>query len=121
MPSHVVRLNLPAEPVYARSVRMMAANLAVVCQMNVDEVEDMRMAAEEGFVLACATQPANLDVTFTLGRESVEMDFSLGETSPDEPGSYAALLLEAVCDEYCIDEAASLLHLVKRIGLADGD
>ncbi len=121
MPSQTIRLNVPAEPAFARSVRMMAANLAVVCKMSVDEVEDMRMAAEEGFVLACATRPSDLDVTFTLDESHVEMDFSLGADSPDEPGSYAGLLLSAVCDEYLIDADRACLHLVKRIGLADGE
>ena len=38
-----VRLSVPAEPEFARVVRMTAANLAVLCDMNVDEVEDLRM------------------------------------------------------------------------------
>ena len=45
-----IRLTVPAEPAYARSVRMMAANLAVLGEMTVDDIEDMRMAAEEGFI-----------------------------------------------------------------------
>ena len=39
---------------------MMAANLAVCCEMSVEDVEDVRMAAEEGFVYACATRPETL-------------------------------------------------------------
>ena len=50
-----VCLTVPAEPGFARIVRMTAASLAVTCDMGVDEVEDARMAAEEGFVYACAT------------------------------------------------------------------
>ena len=50
MQPKTVQLSVPAEPAYARSVRMMAANLAVVAGMVVDDVEDVRMAAEEGFV-----------------------------------------------------------------------
>ena len=57
MDERTVRLSVPAEASFARTVRMMAANLAVVCDMSVDEVEDVRMAAEEGFVLCCATAP----------------------------------------------------------------
>ena len=45
-----VCLTVPAEPGFARIVRMTAASLAVTCDMGVDEVEDARMAAEEGFV-----------------------------------------------------------------------
>ena len=57
-----VRLSVPAEARYARLVRMTVANLAVLCDLGVDEVEDLRMIAEEGFVLSCATQPASCDI-----------------------------------------------------------
>ena len=52
MAQKIVELSAPADPTFARSVRMMAANLAVLCKMNVDELEDVKMAAEEGFVFA---------------------------------------------------------------------
>ena len=42
-----VTLNIPPEADFARSVRMLAANLGVVCSFSVDDVEDLRMAAEE--------------------------------------------------------------------------
>ena len=42
-----VCLTVPAEPGFARIVRMTAASLAVTCDMGVDEVEDARMAAED--------------------------------------------------------------------------
>ena len=55
MQDSVVRLCVPAEARYARSVRMMASSLAVVSGMGIDDVEDVRMAAEEGFVYNCVT------------------------------------------------------------------
>ena len=59
--SHV-ELSVPAEAAFARTVRMMAANLAVIGDMTVDDVEDARMVAEEGFVCACATAPEPCEV-----------------------------------------------------------
>ena len=47
-----VSLRLEATPALARLVRMTAANIAVLSSMSVDRVEDLRMAAEEAFVLA---------------------------------------------------------------------
>ena len=38
MQEKIVSLSVPAEADFARAVRMMASNLAVVCGMNVDEV-----------------------------------------------------------------------------------
>ncbi len=40
----------------------MAANLAVLCKMNVDEFEDVKMAAEE----VVGTQKDSVDIMFTL-------------------------------------------------------
>ena len=117
MGEQTVRLSVPAEPSFARTVRMMAANLAVVCDMSMDEVEDLRMAAEEGFVLSCATKPDACAISFDLAEDGIAMDFSLGGAPDDtEELELARLLLEAVCDEFAVDEDASVLHLSKRIG-----
>ena len=114
--SHV-ELSVPAEAAFARSVRMMAANLAVCLDMNLDDVEEVRMAAEEGFVLSCASKPEACDIDFTLSDDGIAMDFSLGSSLEDtEQFELARLLLSAVCDEFSIDDGAALLHLMKRIG-----
>ena len=115
MGSQTVRLTVPADPAFARSVRMMAANVAVVGGMGIDAVEDVRMAAEEGFVYACATEPAACDVTFSVAEGSVAIDFSLGADEPDaERVRYARLLLAAVCDEFDFDVPSATLHLLRR-------
>lgn len=115
MGSQTIRLSVPAEPTYARSVRMMAANLAVVSGMSVDAVEDVRMAVEEGFVYSCATGGANCDITFQVSASAVAIDFSLGAEEPSEDATgYATLLLGAVCDEFDVDPSAAVLHLLMR-------
>ena len=122
MEASVVSLSVPALPSYARSVRMMAANLAVLCAMNVDEVEDARMAAEEAFVYACATRPPRCDVSFELDGDSLRMTFALGGVLPAEEedlaeqAGFAELLLQAVSDSYGISEDGSELHVLKRAG-----
>ena len=104
-----VTLNIPPEADFARSVRMLAANLGVVCSFSVDDVEDLRMAAEEGFVYACATKPESCAVTFDLSDGTVEITYSLGyaDASEDEAIAYADLLLAALCDDYEIDAPAN--------------
>lgn len=117
MEQNTIRLSLPAEPTYARSVRMLAANLATVCGMTIDDVEDVRMAAEEGFVYSCATLDGPCDITFVVGDGQVGVDFGLGPVSGpevDEVTQLAGLLIEALCDEYVVDDEASVLHLLKR-------
>lgn len=125
MSDRVVGLTVPAEPSFARTVRMLASNLAVVCGMDVDDVDEVRMAAEEGFVFACATNTSGCKVAFSLDDSRIDMTFSLGEqfshASEDEeeiPDAlrYADLLLSAVCDEYEVDREHNLLRLAKVAG-----
>lgn len=124
MAASVIRLSVPAEPSFARSVRMMAANLAVLCSMNVDEVEDARMAAEEAFVYACATGPKCCEMTFSIDDASLSMAFELGDSVVSEEdelfeqASLAELLLSAVSDSYEINDDNSLLCVTKRAGSA---
>ena len=78
MESKIVELKTPAAAEFARSVRMLAANLAVVCGLSIDDVEDVRMAAEEGFVYACATDQDFCDILFAIDEAQIQMTFSLG-------------------------------------------
>lgn len=122
MADSIIRLSVPAEPSFARSVRMMAANLAVLCSMNVDEVEDARMAAEEAFVYACATSPELCEMTFCVKNDGLDMAFSLGDVVPAddedlaEQVGLAELLLSAVSDSYEISPDRMVLQVTKLAG-----
>jgi serine/threonine-protein kinase RsbW len=122
MTEQVVRLSVPAEPGFARAVRMMAASLAASCEMSMDDVEDVRMAAEEGFVWCCATAPDTCDISFFLSEGAVRISFALGEesASDNEDLALARLLLAAVCDEYGVSEDGRTLVLQKRAEAFDG-
>ena len=112
-----VRLVVPAEAAFARTVRMSASTLAVCCDMSVDAVEDVRMVAEEGFVYSCATAPQAVDVSFSLSPEGMVMDFSLGEKDPEDDAlDLVEVLLSAVCDVFSVSEDGRTLHLVIRSG-----
>ena len=54
MTQKIVELSAPADPTFARSVRMMAANLAVLCKMNVDELEDVKWPQKRALSLLAA-------------------------------------------------------------------
>lgn len=117
MAEQTVRLSVPADPSFARTVRMLAATLATTCDMSMDDVEDVRMAAEEGFVYCCATGPETADVVFSLAKSEVGMEFDLGDKDIDDSdGSLdlAELLLSAVCDEHGVSEDGERLVLLKR-------
>lgn len=119
-------LEIPALPRYARVVRMTAANLASIAGMNVDEVDDVRMAAEEAFVYACATGvTGSMRVEFALFEGGLAMEFELGGASVTEDERepalvYSAFILEAMCDECVIGDAPNgRMRLVKRAGGID--
>ena len=120
MNESIVRLSVPAEASFARSVRMLAANLAVCCDMSVDDVEDIRMAAEEGFVYACATRPDACDISFSLTGEEISMAFSLGPVIPEETDDQSLdlveLLLSAVSDDFGVSEDGSELAIRMKAG-----
>lgn len=114
-------LTVPATPKYARVVRMLAANLATIEGMNVEEVEDIRMAAEEAFVYACSSGiSGDIEITYSLSSNSITIDVPLGPTDPTEDDSeenalaYAVFILEATCDVVeRKEEPYPYLHLEK--------
>lgn len=119
-----ISLTVPAHFKHAKVVRLTAAAIANSIPLNVIEVEDVRIAAEEGFVYAAETHggSGDVDIAFTIDAENKEltMEFSLGsglvKEDADEPAAaYAAFILGAVCDEYEItDGDAPTLRLVKH-------
>jgi serine/threonine-protein kinase RsbW len=126
-PVETTVLQVPALPRYARLVRMTAANMAQIAGMNIEDVDDVRMAAEEAFVYACATGVQGaLRVSFALTSDALRMDFELGAAAvaedEEEPSLvYGAFILEAMCDECAIvDGPVNVLRLVKRVGEGDG-
>lgn len=102
-----IKLTVACDPSYARLVRMTAANVATLSSMSVERVEDIRMAAEEAFIYACATNGAHeLEVSFNVDASHVCMTFTLdveafSEPSEDDPTAvYVDLILGSVCDTY---------------------
>lgn len=107
MTNPTIGLTVSAEPRLARLVRMTARNVALLSNMSLERVEDVRMAAEEAFVFACSAAPKSpVDISFTVDDAHVGMVIDLGdapfpESTPDDPQSaYADLILGSVCDSY---------------------
>jgi len=125
MPSDRVTLTVPAKGEFAKTARMTVAELASRIGMSYDEVDDVRMAAEEAFIYAC-NRSGGGDVSFavelivdgiavTVG----PVPASAGATPEDEAQDrYAAFILESVCDEFSIErtDAGNVLRLVRRMG-----
>ena len=110
-------LAVTADPRYARLVRMTAANIAMLSQMSVDKVEDVRMAAEEAFIYACSAVPETaLTISFEVDESHVSLSFALASdefpsAADGEPVAYADLILSAVCDAYDKTTSPATLNL----------
>lgn len=130
MRSDMITLTVPARSEFAKTVRMTAAELASRLGMTYDEVDDVRMAAEEAFVYASGSMDASGEVTFTFTVTPGALDITVGPlptmstaegTPPVE--SYAEFILRAVCDEfeYEYGEGTCTLHLSRRVATPTGD
>jgi serine/threonine-protein kinase RsbW len=120
-----VVLSVPARGEFARMVRLASAELAVRAGMNIDDVDDVRLAVEEAFVYACGrVGVGELTFSFALAEGSIELLLGpLPDIGDDEGGAevgdrYARFILESVCDEYELIQRAgsAFVRLVKRAG-----
>ena len=113
--AETITLTVTADPHLARLVRMTASNVATLSSMSVDRVEDVRMAAEEAFICACAANPGGaLTIVFTVDAAHVALTFTLAcddfsAAADDESATYADLILAAVADAYERTEAPAAL------------
>lgn len=126
MYNETVTLIVPARSEFAKTVRMTAATLVSRTDMNYDEVEDVRMAADETFVYAVETMEPGDDVRFeflVIG-DLLTIDVSLGvgqrntTEEAERSATYATFILESVCDSYQFvsDESGAHLRLTKQAG-----
>ncbi len=124
-----ITLIVPARSDYARTVRMTAAELAARIGMSYDEVDDVRMAAEEAFVYACDCADENEEIPFVFTVEDGSLTIEAGPlpTCCTDGGAhtasenYAEFILESVCDEFSIDHqpGACMLRLCRRTAAGD--
>lgn len=126
-----VTLTVPARGEYARTVRMTAAELAARLGMSYDEVDDVRMAAEEAFVYACDCAGESADVTFAFILDDGSLHIEVGplplccapEGGHVASESYAEFILQSVCDEFAIEHEAGActLRLCRRAAAIGAD
>lgn len=127
MHRETVTLIVPARSEFAKTVRMTAATLVSRTDMNYDDVEDVRMAADEAFVYAVETLEPGADVRFefAISDDQLTIDVSLGSAvratgdEAERSAAYATFILESVCDSYQFvsDESGAHLLLTKRAGI----
>jgi serine/threonine-protein kinase RsbW len=121
-----VTLTVPSRGEFARTVRMTASELASRMGMSYDDVEDVRLAAEEAFVYAAETIPEDDPVTieFSVSDQEFELLVGLGlesrlsDEEAERRASYATFILQSVCDRFELssDDAGAHLRVTKIKG-----
>jgi len=124
MAIEIVTLTVPNRSDFAKTVRITAAQLASRVGMSYDDVDDVRMAAEEAFVYASLRVAPEQAVPFTFGVGEGRLTITVGPlaASADEArdaglgARYATFILESVCDEVEVLNEGEVcsLRLVKR-------
>ncbi|MCE5191014.1 MAG: ATP-binding protein [Actinomycetia bacterium] len=123
MASDRIALTVPARSEYAKTARMTAAELASRVGMSYDEVDDVRIAADEAFVYACTHVGAEGEVTFSFEVDAAALGIVVGpfpdsvaEIGAEPEDRYAAFILESVCDDFTIRQegGSCVLSIVKR-------
>lgn len=103
-----ITLTVPARGEYAKTVRLTAASLVSRMGMGYDDVEDVRMAAEEAFVYAVETAPQSGQLTFEFLVDGDAFTLAVGLGTDFDPTdedmeartSYATFILQSVSDSY---------------------
>ena len=105
--SERVTLRVPARGEFARTVRITAAQLASQMDMSIEDVEDVRLAAEEAFVWAVDGLGGEdtVVVEFELSGDALTLTVNLGdeaeldaEAATDLSAACSRLILESICD-----------------------
>lgn len=121
-----VTLSVPSRGEYARTVRMTASELASRMGMSYDDVEDMKLAAEEAFIYAVdsAEPDDRVAIDFIIADDKLELVVALGPASrlsedlAERSTSYATLVLQSICDRFELssDESGAHLRITKIKG-----
>ncbi len=114
----IVELSAPADPTFAVQ-SMMAANLAVLCKMNVDELEDVKWPQKKA-LSASGTRKTPVDITFTRTiLWLLILDLVMKSSAESETDNFSATrslcsYCSAICDQFGFsDDFGYTLHLVK--------
>ena len=118
-----VTLTLPAIGEYARTARLSAAELATRVGMDIDDVDDVKLAVEEAFIFA-AQRAEGHEVTLAFELTESSIGLVVGpfpgpcedDTGSDTGRRYARFILESICDEFeVVDrDGQCFLRLAKR-------
>ena len=110
----VVVLRLPAAGAYLSVLRTATASLASRLDFTIDDIEDLRIAVDEAcaMLLAQAMAGADLECSFTLTADAIQVDVSVLTVDGKQPSrdTFAWTVLTALAGE--VDSSVDADHRV---------
>ena len=112
----VVEMRVPADGAYVATLRLVAASLAVRCDLTIDEIEDLRLAVDEACALLlphAILRPARHQVRPGTGLPRGNRNGRLGQQFggwPDRSG-FAWSVLSALASEVEVDGTAGRMAI----------
>lgn len=103
-------LRVPADASYGVVVRSVAAALAALDDPSIDELDDIRLAAQEGFVslVAAVRDAPSLELVISRGDGEITLEFRIdGTLHPTEFDSLSMSVLRSLSSGFeCTDDEA---------------
>lgn len=128
VPDDEIRLVIPTDPAYGRIARIAAASLAVRMGFTNSEVEDLRIAVDEMFILLSrpdddgmrspAASPGRISFTFEIRSDRIEVRADTEITDTDgqpchEDCSRFGEIIHGIVDAYSVDTATRTITITK--------
>jgi len=105
-PDGVVRLELPIESQYIRVARLVASGLGASAGLDVDAVDDLRIAVDELCAALFEVGADKVELTFAVGIDEVEVTgrTETAATAAFEPARLvlSRQILDVACDHYSL-------------------
>lgn len=116
---HVVRLTVPPATAYVGLLRSLAAGLAARLDLDLDHVEDLRLAMSEAcsLVLADSTGTGELQVELTVAADGLVTAVSAPTRVTTAPSttSFAWTVLSALADDASAEVADGVMTVRLRV------
>lgn len=120
--SPTISVRIPADSRFVATTRVIAASVAAELDFSIDEIEELRVGANEIVTIVLEWAEDNggeaIDLTYTLGEGQLELAVAVADRAGDGAGSeldpLARQILGAVVDEFEVTGSGAWL-LKRRI------
>jgi serine/threonine-protein kinase RsbW len=119
----LVTLTVPAASGYVSLLRSVAAGVAARVDLDLDRIEDVRLAVSEACAVVLADAPVGAVLTLTLrpGPEALRVEVSApGHRVPD-PDSFAWTVLSALADHAAGRQHDGSVHVLLQFGAVEAE